>query len=162
MIDDIVRDIDLEKRLLAQFGLRHEVAKMILRDAPVGGSAFATVFINKEQKPFVFIQSQTRLQVADIKRILRSMGLRVGAFAVPKGKPDYFEHEAAKKFLEVFPGRKHIGDDDLVFYKTLVNYSPAFAPVVEVVAGTIKVYDDDARGKWRPGAKFSYRQITAK
>jgi hypothetical protein len=162
MIDDIVQDIDFEKQLFAQFDLRHEVAKMIMRDAPVGGSAHATVFINKEQKPFVYIQSRTRLQVADVKRILRNMGLKVDAFVVPKGKPDYFEFEATKKFLEVFPGRKKVNLDDLVFYKTLVNYSPALAPVLEVSGGVIKVYDDDARGKWRPGVKFSYRQITAK
>jgi hypothetical protein len=162
MIDDIVRDIELEKQILARFGLSMGVRKVVMRSAPVGGSATATVFINREQKPFVYIDSQTKLQLADVKKLLNHMGLRVGPFATPKGKPDYFEHEATKKFLEVFPGRKQVGAEDLVFYKTLVYYSPALAPVLEVVGGVIKVYDDDARGKWRPGAKFSYRQITAK
>ena len=162
MIDDIARDIDLEQQLLAHFGLHHEVNKMILRDAPVGGSATATVYINQEQRPFVFIQSKTRTQVADIRRALSSMGIKAGEFIAPKGKPDYFEVEATKKFLEVFPGRKKVSADDLMYYKTLVNYSPALAPITEVVGGVIKVYDDDARGKWRPGVKFSYRQIMTK
>jgi hypothetical protein len=162
MIDDIVGDIDLEKKILAHFGVRHEVAKMVLRSVPVGGSAAATVFINKEQKPFVYIASKTKLQVADVKRILSRMGLRVVEFLPPKGKSDYFEHEATKKFLEVFPGRKKVNDEDLIFYKTLVDYSPALAQISEVVGGVIKIYDEDARGKWRPGVKLSYRQIKAK
>ncbi|MDR0397921.1 MAG: hypothetical protein LBH36_01940 [Candidatus Nomurabacteria bacterium] len=162
MIDDIVQDIDLEKQLFAQFGLRQEVKKMIMRNAPVGGSARATVFINKEGKPHIYIQSQTRLQVADIKRIVSNMGLKIGVFIEPKGRPNYFEYEATKKFLEVFPGRKKVNAEDLVFYKTLVSYSPALAPIIETTGGTIKVYDDDACGKWRPGVKFQYRQITTK
>ncbi|MDR0591562.1 MAG: hypothetical protein LBG75_03370 [Candidatus Nomurabacteria bacterium] len=162
MIDDIVCDIDLERQLLAHFGMRYEVAKMLLRAAPVGGSAVATLFINKEQKPFVYIESKTKLQLADVKKILSHMGVKPAEFFPPKGKPDYFEREATKKFLEVFPGRKHVGSEDLIFYKTLVDYTPALVQVAAVETGVVKVYDEDARGKWRPGAKFSYRQIKAK
>ena len=162
MIDEIARDINLEKKILAGFGVKIGIKKIILNSAPVSRSAVATVFISEKKKPYVYISSQSRLKVADVRYILSRMGLKVGGFAAPKGQMDYFAHEATKKFLEVFPGRKQVNDEDLTYYKTLGNYSPVFAPIIEVKDGVIKMYDDDTRGKWRPGIKYAYRQISTK
>jgi hypothetical protein len=161
-IDEIAQDIELEKRLKAHFGGPKGVRKVVLRSVSVGGSARATVFLGEDRKPYVLIFSHTKLQVGDVKKILSKMGLKTAAFIPPKARPDYFHEEAAKKFLEVFPGRKVVQDSDLVFYKTLVTYSPALAQITEVTNGTIMIYDDDARGKWRPGIKFSYKRIDTK
>jgi len=66
---------------------------------------------------------------------------------------------AIKKFIEVFPGRKNIHDEDLIYYKTLVPYNPALVLISEVKNGHVYQYDADSKLNWRVGAKFAYRRI---
>ena len=90
------------------------------------------------------------------------MGLKVSEFIPPNGVRDYFEDRAHVKFLEVFPGRMQISDDDLRFYKTLIPYNPALAEVSEIRNGEIKEFNADTRGNWRVAKRFSYKRIIAK
>lgn len=63
------------------------------------------------------------------------MGLKAELYMPPKGQPHYFDDIGRMKFSEVFPGRKVITDEDIVFYKTLAPYNPALVLISEVKKG---------------------------
>jgi hypothetical protein len=159
MLDEMHHDIKLEELLHEKFGLNTSIDKVILRQVPAGGSVKATVFLSKNKHLYAYIEARSKMQLADVKRIIFNMGLKAELYFPPAGKTNYFEEVARAKFLEVFPGRNVVTSEDLIFYRTLADYNPALVQIAEVRDGVIKVYDSDAKGKWRVGTKFSYRRI---
>ena len=99
--------------------------------------------------------------LADIKKIVRRMGLKVEEFLPPKGQPNYFDDIGRERFQSVFPGMKIISSGDLLYYRTLAPYNPALGIISEVKNGEIYQFDPDARGGWRVGARFRYKRIQA-
>jgi len=159
MRDEIYDDMALERACKERFGLDMEIAQVILRDMEVSRTARATVFLSKKKQLLVYVHGHSKLLLSDIKKIVSHMGLKAEVYFPPKNRPDYFEEVGREKFRQVFPGRGHISDDDLIFYRTLAPYNPALILVGEVKNGEIYRYDSDARGGWRVAAKFAYRRI---
>lgn len=159
MTDDIYSDMTLEQACKDRFGLDVDIAQVILRDVEVSRTAMATVFLSKKKQLLVFIHGQSRLLLSDVKKIITRMGLKAELYLPPKGQPDYFDEIGREKFRQVFPGRGSIGEEDILFYRTLAPYNPALVLVSEVKNGEIYCYDSDARGDWRVAAKFAYRRI---
>ncbi len=159
MRDEIYDDMALERMCKERFGADVEVAQVILRRVDVSRSAVATVFLSKKKQLFVAIEGHSRLLLSDIKKIVARMGLRAELYFPPKGQPDYFDTIGREKFRTVFPGRSHINDEDIIFYRTLAPYNPALVLINEVKNGEIYHYDSDTKGDWRLGAKFAYRRI---
>ena len=159
MDDGIYDNMVLEQIAKDHFGLDINVSQVIVREADVSRSANATVFLTKKKQLFVYVHGQSRLLLSDVKKIVTRMGFKAELYLPPKGQPDYFDAIGREKFREVFPGRSHISDEDIVFYRTLAPYNPAMILISEVKNGEIYQYDSDARGKWRVAAKFTYRRI---
>jgi len=159
MNDEVYDDLALERAVKDSFGFSADVDKVILRQISVGPIAQATVFLTSKKQLLVFITAQSRLQLGDIKKIIARMGLKAELYLPPKGKPDYFDIVGREKFREVFPGRSHITEHDIMFYRTLAPYNPALVLISEVKHGEIHEYNRDTRGNWRVAAKFAYRRI---
>lgn len=159
MSDEIYSDVQLERTAKDRFGFDIDISQVILRDVEVSRMATATVFLTKKKQLLVYISGHSKLLLSDIKKIVTRMGLRAELFIPPKNRPDYFNEVGREKFREVFPGRGHINDDDILFYKTLAPYNPALILISEVKNGEIYCYDSDACGSWRMAAKFAYRRI---
>lgn len=159
MRDEIYDDITLERICKDRFGVDVEVAQVIVRGVDVSRSATATVFLTKKKQLMVCIGGHSRLLLSDIKKIVSRMGLKAELYFPPKGQPDYFDAVGREKFRQVFPGRGHISDEDIVFYRTLAPYNPALVLISEVKNGEIYRYDSDAKNDWRLAAKFAYRRI---
>lgn len=159
MNDDIYDDMALERTCKDRFGLDIDISQVIVRQADVSRSATATVFLTKKKQLFVYIHGHSRLLLSDIKKIIARMGLKAELYLPPKGQTDYFDAVGREKFREVFPGRGHINEEDIIFYKTLAPYNPALIMINEVKNGEIFQYDSDTRGEWRVAAKFAYRRI---
>lgn len=159
MREEIYDDMALERLCKERFGADVEVAQVILRRVDVSRSAVATVFLSKKKQLFVYIEGHSRLLLSDIKKIVARMGLRAELYFPPKGQIDYFDTIGREKFRSVFPGRGHISDDDIIFYRTLAPYNPALVLISEVKNGEMYHYDSDSKGGWRVGAKFAYRRI---
>lgn len=159
MKDEIYSDINLEKFLKSHFGVNFEIHQVIGRDLPVGRTAEAFIFMTKKKRMYVFISAEAKLLLGDIKKILSSMNLRAEKFIPPNGIANYFEDQAKQKFLEVFPGRVHVSDDDLRFYKTLIPYNPALIEISEIKNGEIREFNPDSRGNWRVVKRFSFKKI---
>ena len=152
-------DVALERIVHDTFGLTIDIDNVILRASDVSRTARATVLLSKKRQLLVYIEASSPLLLGDVKKIISRMGLKAELYMPPKGQPHYFDDIGRMKFSEVFPGRKVIIDEDIVFYKTLAPYNPALVLISEVKKGEIYQFDADARGGWRVGAKFAYRRI---
>ena len=152
-------DVALERIVHDAFGLTIDIDNVILRASDVSRTARATVLLSKKRQLLVYIEASSPLLLGDVKKIISRMGLKAELYMPPKGQPHYFDDIGRMKFSEVFPGRKVITDEDIVFYKTLAPYNPALVLISEVKKGEIYQFDADARGGWRVGAKFAYRRI---
>jgi len=159
MRDEIYDDMALERICKERFGVDAEISQVILRGVDVSRSASATVFLTKKKQLMVFVDGHSRLLLGDVKKIVARMGLKAELFFPPKGQPDYFDAIGREKFREVFPGRGHISDEDIIFYRTLAPYNPGLVLISEVKNGEIYKYDSDANNNWRLAAKFAYRRI---
>ena len=152
-------DVALERIVHDTFGLTIDIDNVILRASDVSRTARATVLLSKKRQLLVYIEASSPLLLGDVKKIISRMGLKAELYMPPKGQPHYFDDIGRIKFSEVFPGRKVITDEDIVFYKTLAPYNPALVLISEVKKGEIYQFDADAAGKWRAAAKFAYRRI---
>lgn len=152
-------DFAIEQTAKEKFGFALEVDKIIVNKVEVSRTAEATVFLTKKKQLILFVSAQSRLVLADVQKIVSRMGLRAELYLPPKGQPDYFDDIGREQFRAVFPGRGHITDADIRFYRTLAPYNPAMILISEVKTGEIYQYDSDARGEWRVATKFAYRRI---
>lgn len=159
MNDEIYDDMVLERICKERFGLNVDIDKVIVRSCEVSRMATATVFLTKKKQLLVFVSGRSKLLFSDIKKIISRMGLKAELYLPPKHQPDYFDDIGRQKFREVFPGRGHITDEDIIFYRTLAPYNPALVLISEVKNGEIYCYDSDSSGDWRPVTKFAYRRI---
>lgn len=159
MNDQLYDDVTLERQLKAKFGIDVETESVIARRIPVGRSVEATLFLTTKKQLFLYVDGESRLLLSDVKKIVSRTGLQAEMYMPPKGHPHYFDEIGARKFQEIFPGRRAVNDEDIAFYKTLAPYSPALILIREVKNGIIYQFDSDAMGSWRPHAKFSYRRI---
>ena len=159
MTEETFDELALERTCKDKFGLSVEIKQVIARRVPVSRTDTATVFLTKKKQLYVYIEAQSRLVFADVKKIVTRMGMKAELYLPPKGRPHYFDEIGKQKFSEVFPGRTHITEGDITFYRTLAPYTPALILVEEVRDGTLYQADHDARGGWRPTAKFTYRRI---
>lgn len=159
MNDEIYDDMALERIAKDQFGMDVDISQVIVRQVEVSRTATATVFLTKKKQLLLYISGHQKLLLSDVKKIVSRMGLKAEIYLPPKGQPDYFDHIGREKFAAVFPGRGHVSDDDILFYRTLAPYNPALILISEVKNGHIYQYDSDASGGWRSAAKFAYRRI---
>lgn len=159
MPDEIYESTALERICKERFGVDAEIAQLIVSRVDVSRSATATVFLTKKKQLMVYVDGHSRLLLSDVKKIIARMGLKAELYFPPKGQPDYFDSIGREKFREVFPGRGHISDDDIIFYRTLAPYNPGLVLISEVKNGEIYKYDSDAKNDWRLAVKFAYRRI---
>lgn len=159
MNNELYDDLALERVCKDRFGLDVAIDQVVVRDIEVGRVTKATVFLTKKKQLLVFVHSHSKLLLSDVKKIVARMGLKADTYLPPKHHPEYFDAIGRQKFREVFPGRGHITEQDIIFYRTLAPYNPALVLVSEVKNGEIYCYNSDAAGGWRVCAKFAYRRI---
>lgn len=152
-------ELALESAMKESFGIDIDIRQLITLRLPVDRSLEATLFLTTKKQLYLYIAGPSKVSLGDIKKIVSRMGLRAELFIPPKGRPHYFEEIGIIKFHEVFPGRKHVGNEDISFYKTLANYNPALVLINEVKDGVIYQFDSDSKNNWRIAAKFSYKRI---
>ncbi|RWZ78663.1 MAG: hypothetical protein EOT05_02855 [Candidatus Microsaccharimonas sossegonensis] len=159
MNDQLYHDFALEKTIKATFGVTAEIDTVIARNFPVSRTAEATLFLTKKKQLFLYIDSQSKLLLSDVQKIVSRVGLKAELYLPPKNRPHYFDEVGTEKFRDIFPGRGHINQQDIAFYRTLSPYSPALVLITEVKKGAIYQYDSDSSVQWRLNTKFTYRRI---
>ena len=159
MNGEIYDDVEIEKIAKERFMTHLEIEKVYSRNIPVGRSANASVFLTNKNKLYVLVNGMTPLTLGDVQKIIIRMGLIAEDFLPPKNKTDYFRNIAIDKFKNTYPGRHHITDEDLRFYRQMAPYNPALVNISAVKDGIIRQFDSTSRGEWRQAAKIQYRNI---
>lgn len=160
MNEEIFSDIAIEKTAARDFGRSLEIARVIIRDVPVSAEARATLFLTSSNALYLYVTSQAELLLADVKKIVRRMGLEAHQYVPPAGSPDYFEFVGRQKFHEVFPSRPTATDEDLAYYKTLAPYNPGLVRINRIKNS--EVYGLDlATKEWHKVAEYRYTNIKA-
>ena len=159
MRDRLYDELALERAIKEYFGADIDVRQSIVFQVPVSQTTEATLFLTTKKQLYLYITGESRLQLGDIKKLVSKMGLKAEIYLPPKGRPFYFNEVGRSKFYEVFPGRKNISDEDIIFYRTLAPYNPALILISEVKDGHVYQFDSDANTNWRVVAKFAYRRI---
>lgn len=155
-------DKNLEEFIQKHFGVNFEMNEIISRNLPVGYSAEATIFRSKKNRVYAFISAEGRLTLGDMQYFLSKMNLKPAFFFPPNGYKDYFFDHAKKQFIEIFPGRHNVQDEELRYYKKRVQYNPALVEISEVKDGEIRCFNSDSIGSWRTAQRFSYKKISMK
>ncbi len=159
MSNKMYDELALERSIKERFGVEIDVRQTIVAHSPVSRTAEATLFLTNKKQLYVYISGQSKFLLSDIKKLVSRMGLKAELYFPPKGRPLYFDEIGRSKFYEVFPGRSNVGNDDIIFYRTLAPYNPALVLISEVKNGEVYQFDTDASGQWRLAAKFTYRRI---
>jgi hypothetical protein len=159
MNDQVYHDFALEKIIKAQFGVSAEIDTVVARNFPVSRTGDATLFLTKKKQLFLHVDSQSKMLLSDVQKLVSRVGLKAELYMPPKARPNYFDEIGMQKFREIFPGRSHINKEDIAFYRTLAPYNPALVLVSEVKNGVIYQYDSDSSNGWRVNTKFTYRRI---
>ena len=159
MSDKMYDEIAMERAIKDYFGVDVDIRQAITYKMPISPTAEATLFLTSKKQLYVYISGKSKLVLGDIKKIVSKMGLKADTYIPPKGRPQYFDEVGQKKFHEVFPGRKNINAEDIIFYRTLTPYNPALVLISEVKDGHVYQYDSDSNTSWRVAVKFSYRRI---
>jgi hypothetical protein len=152
-------ELALERHIKEKFGADIDVRQTILHKAPVSHTAEATLFLTTKKQLYLYVTGQSKFLLSDIKQIVSRMGLKAEVYLPPKGRPRYFDEIGRQKFHDVFPGRTHVTEEDITFYRTLAPYNPALILISEVKDGHVYQFDTDTAGGWRVGTKFTYRRI---
>ena len=159
MTDKLYEELAIERAIRTHFGLTVDIYRPILSQFPLSRTAHATLFLTEKKQLYLYIDGESKLLLGDVKKLVSRVGLKAETYLPPKGRPDYFNEVGKAKFQDIFPGRSHISDDDILFYRTLAPYTPALVLISEVKDGHIYQYDSDANDSWRVGTKFTYRRI---
>ncbi len=159
MSDKMYEELALERSIKEKFGVDTDIRQAVVFKVPVSHTSEATLFLTSKKQLYLYIFGESKLLLGDVKKIVSHMGLKADTYLPPKGRPNYFTEVGSAKFRDVFPGRSHISDDDIVFYKTLSPYNPALVLISEVNGGVIYQFDADSATGWRHAAKFAYRRI---
>ena len=81
----------LEEIAKEKFDFSVEIQSIILPMSDVGRTAAASVFLTSKNHLAVYVEVSSAATLADIKKIVRRMGLKVEEFLPPKGQPNYFD-----------------------------------------------------------------------
>lgn len=159
MLDTLYNELTMEREIKEHFGVSVENMQPIAWRIPISHTGEATVFLTEKKQLYVYIQAESRLLLADVKKAVARMHLKADTYIPPKGRPNYFDEIGRTKFKEIFPGRSVVSDSDIIYYRTLAPYNPALIAISEVLDGAIYQFDTDASTGWRPAVKFTYRRI---
>ena len=157
--EDSLAKIALEQAAKTHFGMTIDVDSVVVHEIDVARAVKASVYLTKKKQLLCYIHGHSRLVLSDVHRIVTRMGLKAELYMPPKGQPNYFDDVGREKFRDVFPGRGHVNDTDIQFYRTLAPYNPALILIAEVKDGSIYQFDADAHSGWRFATKFAYRRI---
>lgn len=136
------------------FNIEPDIKELILDSAPSSNNTNTTIFETSTDEVYALCLSEKALTLADVKSIMRSMGIKADSFLAPKGDEDYFLKYGQRIYKSVFPAKKLTNEQDIEFYKTLAPYSPALIKVAKI-NGIIRKYNTNWH-QWQKALELNY------
>ena len=157
MNEDIYSDTTIERACRDTFGLKLQISEVIARDVPTSYTSVATVFKTSPNVVYVYISSQSKLLLSDVKKIIRNMNIDAEGYVPPHADADYFKRIGTEKFKAMFPGKHIMGEADIRYYETLAPYSPALVRVARI-KGDIRGFHYESQS-WRKVRDYAFNKI---
>ena len=148
---------DLEATCRAYFGTSFNIQRIVVSEVQTSASSHSSVFETTKGETYALCMSDSPLTLAEVKQVIRGMGMKAETFLPPLNKPDYFLQYGREAFLAAFPGRRLTAYDDISFYMSLAPYSPALVKVASV-EGELRQYVPIVN-KWHKLVDYSYSRI---
>lgn len=145
------------EQILKNFGITKSI-KIVADNMPISRSAQATLFFS-EDLFYVLIESQAKINFGQVKKILNKANIVPHKFLMPIDKPNYLSEQATELFCQTYPGMKPQQELDLIYFKTLVAYTPALIEIKHIKQGKVLCFDEDSREKWRLALKINYTKL---
>lgn len=160
MNDDMYSDIKVERACKEFFGLKLDISEVIARDIPTSYTSNAVVFKTSPNVVYIYISSQSKLLLADVKKMVRSMNIDAEKYMPPHGDDDYFKRIGTEKFKAMFPGKHIMSEADTRYYQTLAPYNPALVRVMRI-KGDIRGFHFESQS-WRKVKDYAFNKISLK
>jgi hypothetical protein len=160
LYQEVTELIDLEGTCRAHFDAPLDIKRIVASNIPTGKSSHTTVFETKDRNVYALCESDLPLTLADIKKIMRGMGIEAKEYLPPAFDKDYFLNYGRDAFLAAYPGRKLVTNDDLSYYESLAPYTPALIKIARVkheLRQFVPVVN-----QWYKTLDYSYNQIEVK
>lgn len=151
---EVTTAIEIEHTSRVHFRCDFKVKYVIVGDLETLKGARVTVFETTDHEVFAFCSSEEPLELGDVKRIIRGMGLNASHYLPPAQHHSYFINYGKLAFTTAFPGRHITSNDDLSFYESLAPYNPALIKIRAItdgIYGYIPVLE-----QWYKAADFTY------
>lgn len=148
---------DIEHACRDSFGVSLDVKRVIVDDLISSKGSRITVFESKEGSLYAFLSVSAPLILADVKKIMTRAGISVQHYFPPRGDEEYFLEFGRSAFLDAYPGRRSVEDDETEFYQTLAPYGPALAKVARIKDGIFEFIP--VVEQWRKKVDYSYNPI---
>lgn len=156
-------DIDIEKISRVEsickkhFRIDLQIENIILDAVPTSNNSHTSIFKTKRNQVYALCVSAEPLTLADVKNIVKSMGMKAEIYLPPNADRDYFLRCGRNIYKSVFPGREAKTDADTKFYQTFTTYNPALVMIAEV-SGEIRQYNKIWR-QWQKSLEYSYLRM---
>lgn len=138
----------------SNFDVDLRIKDFLLFEAPTSHSSRTTIIKSERNVIYALCQSDDAMSLADVKSLIKSMGMEADEYLPPGGDRDYFLRFGYRLFRSVFPNLKPNSAKEIAYYKTLTPYSPALVKISKI-NGEIRQYNKIWR-QWQKALDFSY------
>lgn len=140
------------------FHVHLPVSAFLYDDIETGPNSYAVLFESGHDAYALIIADEDANQtLADVRNIVRGIGLTAQRFFPPHADSEYFYTEGVKHFKNAYPGRKHWERDDIRFYQSLASYPVALVRIASIDGEVRRFNRQD--GKWQKAFNHSFRKI---
>lgn len=139
------------------FNIDLRIDKIIQNNLPTGDSSCTTVFMTDRNEIYALCTGDDSLKLADVKKVIKSMGMKAEEYLPPGADDDYFLRYGQRVFQSTFPYRKTVLPQETTFYQTLTPYSPALVRIGKI-NGEIRQYNKICQ-EWQKAFEFSYLRL---
>jgi len=148
---------ELERICRDSFATNLTIENILISNLSTSRGSRTTIFEADRHELYALCVGSQPLVLADVTRIMMSMGIEAEDYLPPAGDKDYFKAFGRQAFLDIYPGRKAATDQETTFYQTLAPYSPALVRIAKV-RGEIREYAPSMR-EWQSAKTFSYARV---
>ncbi|MFZ1250485.1 MAG: hypothetical protein WAR37_03525 [Candidatus Microsaccharimonas sp.] len=134
------------------------VTRLLFDDIETGPHSYAVLFESgRDTYALIVAKDGYDQTLADVKRIVKGMGLEAQRFFPPEADPLYFYDEGVKHFLSAYPGRKQWKKEDITFYQSLASYKTALIRVASI-KGEVRRFNTHT-SNWQKAFDYTFKKI---
>jgi len=155
---NLMRRRECEELVPSIFHVYLPISELLFDDIETGPHSYAVLFKSGYDTYALLMTEEGYTQtLADVRRIVKGMGLEAQRYFPPGADPQYFYEEGVKHFLDVYPGRKQWKKEDIRFYQSLATYSPALVRLSSI-NGEVRRFNSNSSA-WQKAFDYSFRKI---